>query len=118
MVEIRIGSPLPSMKRFCRAASKAYAVSGSPPSTSDSFAVVPPMSKASRLPRLSSRPKKAAASAPAAGPDSSICTGVRSASATCVRPPLESIRSSGAGMPRSASRRAIASRYRRASGLM
>src|SRR5207247_139807 len=30
MVEMRIGSPLPSMKRFCRAASNAYAVSGSP----------------------------------------------------------------------------------------
>ena len=33
IVEMRIGRPLPSMKRFWRAASKAYAVSGSPPST-------------------------------------------------------------------------------------
>src|SRR6266699_239044 len=79
MVEMRMGRPLPSMKRRCLAASKLYAVSGSPPSTSDSLAVVPPMSKASTLPPLSSRPKKAAAMAPAAGADSSICTGARRA---------------------------------------
>src|SRR6266571_170043 len=66
MVEMRMGRPLPSMKRRCLAASKLYAVSGSPPSTSDSLAVVPPMSKASTLPPLSSRPKKAAAMAAAA----------------------------------------------------
>jgi len=110
MVEMRIGRPLPSMKRFWRAASKLYAVSGSPPSTSESFAVVPPMSNARRFPPLSSRPKKAAARAPAAGPDSSIPTGVRRASAAWVSPPLESIRRSGAGIPRSTSLRAITSR--------
>jgi len=74
---MRIGRPLPSMNRFWRAASKLYAVRGSPPSTSESLAVVPPMSNASRSPPLSVRPKKAAAIAPAAGPDSSICTGAR-----------------------------------------
>ena len=48
--------------------------------------------------------------APAAGPDSSICTGVRCASPTWVSPPLESMRSSGAGMRSSATRFAISSR--------
>src|SRR5207249_3797381 len=73
---------------------------GSPPSTRESLAVVPPMSKARRFPPLSSRPKKAAAMAPAAGPDSSICTGVRCASPTWVSPPLESMRIHRAGIER------------------
>ena len=76
------------------------------------------MSNASTLPLLSGRPKKAAAIAPAAGPDSSICTGTRCASCTWVSPPLDSISSSGDGMPSSATRRAISARYFCASGLM
>ena len=68
------------------------------------------MSKASTLPFPSSLPKKAAAMAPAAGPDSSMRTGARSASATWVSPPLESMRSSGAGMLASARRRPISSK--------
>ena len=56
--------------------------------------------------------------APAAGPDSSICTGTRCASCTWVSPPLESISRSGDGMPSSATRRAIRARYFWASGLM
>ena len=76
------------------------------------------MSNARRLPPLSASPKKAAAMAPAAGPDSSIVTGARWASATWVSPPLDSMRRSGAGMPSAASCRAITSRYFCASGLM
>ena len=68
------------------------------------------MSKATSLPPLSSLPKKAAAMAPAAGPDSSIWTGVRWASATWVRPPLDSMSRSGAGIFRSASRPAMRAR--------
>ena len=93
-------------------------MSGSPPSTSESLAVVPPMSKASTRPLPSAWPKKAAAMAPAAGPDSSICTGTRCASATWVRPPLESMSSSGAGIPSADTRSAMRARYFWASGLM
>ena len=109
-VAIWIGSPLPRRKRFSRAASKPQPTSGSPPSTSASFAVVPPMSKASTRSRPALRPNQAPASAPAAGPLSSNCTGARLASATWVNPPFESIRNNPPGMP--ASRSAVSSRSR------
>ena len=98
-----MGRPLPSMKRFCRAASKPWAISGSPASIRLSFAVVPPMSKASNSVSPSRAPKNAAANAPAAGPDSSICTGLAVTSSIWVSPPLEIISSNGAVMPISAS---------------
>jgi len=48
--------------------------SGAPPSMNAISALVPPMSSVTRPDRASSRPRKALACAPAAGPESSVCT--------------------------------------------
>ena len=108
--EMLSGNPLPGVKRRSRAASKLWATRGAPSRTTASFAVVPPMSKARRSRAPERPPNTAAASAPAAGPDSSSRTGTRFASSTCVSPPLESMRKSGAAMPSAAMSRARRSR--------
>ena len=101
-------SPMPSTKRRCRAASKLYAVERlaavHEARASPSCRPCRRRGDCRRCPRA---PKKAAAMAPAAGPDSSIVTGARWASATWVSPPLDSMSRSGAGMPSPASCPAI-----------
>ena len=82
-----IGIPLPGWSRI-RCSSNSRIVWGMPPAISESFAVVPPMSKATRSAWPVSRPYTAAMSAPAAGPDSIIRTGKRAiVSAVAIPPP-------------------------------
>ncbi len=70
-----IGSPLPRLKRWTRAASIPGATSGAPSWMRQALAVVPPMSNDSTSRSPVSRPTKALASPPPAGPDSSRRTG-------------------------------------------
>jgi hypothetical protein len=55
------------------------------------FAVVPPMSKERMSPRPTWRATRAAATTPAAGPDSTAIAGTATASAASRMPPLEPI---------------------------
>ena len=64
------------------------------------FAVVPPMSKLMMLVSPTCRADQAAASTPAAGPDSRQKTGRDAASCAGVRPPADCMISSGAATPR------------------
>ena len=91
MTGTRIGRPEPFLKRSARATSNSRASSGSPPSMTQAFAVVPPMSKESSRPSPRRRAARAAASAPAAGPDSTRRIGTRLAVAGVAMPPEESI---------------------------
>ena len=86
------GSPLPRLNRSRCATSSSEASMGAPPGTSVSLAVVPPMSNDSTSGTPAIRPYSAAASTPAAGPDSMIRTGIAAADAAGTRPPLEVIR--------------------------
>ena len=87
----RIGRPEPFLKRSARATSNSRARSGSPPSMTQALAVVPPMSNESRRGSPSSRAMRAAASAPAAGPDSTRRMGTRFAVSGVAMPPAESM---------------------------
>ena len=91
MTGTRIGRPEPFLKRSARATSNSRATSGSPPSITHALAVVPPMSNDSRRPAPRSRATRAAASAPAAGPDSTSRIGTRLAVAGVAMPPEDSI---------------------------
>ena len=91
MTGTRMGSPEPRLKRSARATSNSRASSGSPPSMTQALAVVPPMSNDSSRPSPASRAARAAASAPAAGPDSTRRTGTRLAVAGVAMPPEESM---------------------------
>ena len=60
-----------------------------------SFAVVPPMSKATTSSQPACRARKAAPMAPAAGPDSTSAIGCSPAARAVVMPPSESMTKSG-----------------------
>ena len=91
MQRTRTGSPEPFLKRSARATSNSRARRGSPLSITQALAVVPPMSKESSLGSPSSRAMRAAARAPAAGPDSTRRMGTRLAVAGVATPPEESM---------------------------
>jgi hypothetical protein len=91
MTGTRMGSPEPFLKRSARATSNSRASSGSPRSITHAFAVVPPMSKESRRSSPACRAARAAARAPAAGPDSTSRTGTRLAVAGVAMPPEDSM---------------------------
>ena len=87
MTGTRTGSPEPFLNRSARATSNSRATRGAPPSMTQAFAVVPPMSNDSRRESPRSRAAWAAASAPAAGPDSTRRIGSRRASGGNAIPP-------------------------------
>ena len=71
----------------------------SPSSTIEALAVVPPMSKVTIWVRPSFFASACAPTTPPAGPDSTMFTGMRAASASVISPPLLCISSSFAWMP-------------------
>ena len=81
-----IGIPLPAWRRM-RCSSNSRIVCGVPSTISESLAVVPPMSKATRSAWPVSFPYAAAISAPAAGPDSIMRTGNRAIVSAVAMPP-------------------------------
>ena len=85
----RMGSPEPFLKRSARATSNSRASRGSPRSITQALAVVPPMSKESRRSRPTCRALRAAARAPAAGPDSTSRIGTRLAVSGVAIPPAD-----------------------------
>lgn len=85
--------PLPPTWNSC-------VISGRPPRTTHVLAVVPPMSNEI----ASANPAPAAASTPAAGPDSIVATARLAARSAEITPPLDSITCTGARIPISASR--------------
>ena len=76
----------------------------SPASMIDALVVVPPMSRVITLGKPAACATSAAATTPAAGPDSMIVTGARAAVIDGMRPPFDCMTSSGADTPRSRSR--------------
>ena len=70
-----------------------------PPSISDAFAVVPPMSNEIAFAKPSRCATPSAATTPAAGPDSSASTGRRPASSAVITPPEDCMIVSGASIP-------------------
>ncbi len=70
-----------------------------PWSISAAFAVVPPMSKLSRLRSPRRRASSAAPTTPAAGPDSMMWIGRSAAAAALIAPPLDCMIVSGRAMP-------------------
>ncbi len=64
-------------------------------------ALVPPMSKVISRSKPAALPTNAAPITPAAGPESSVSTGRRPASAAGMMPPFDLVDSTGARMPRS-----------------
>ena len=70
--------------------------------------LVPPMSQASTLSNPASWLSRAAAIAPAAGPDSTVCAAARLAVRVDIIPPLPCISRSSRPKPASASRRSVA----------
>ena len=103
----RIAWPPPLTSRLLRLipAPTSYSdvFTGKPSSRIAAFAVVPPMSSEIRLGMPVSRARKAQATTPAAGPDSTRCAGLRIAAAALIRPPLDCMICSGAEIPASAS---------------
>ena len=91
IVAVLIGSPDPFLNRCSRPASSTGAVCARPPSMRHDFAVVPPMSNASRSRCPARAPSSPAASAPPAGPDSSSRIGKARAACTETSPPAECI---------------------------
>ncbi len=91
-----IGMPLPAWSRI-RWSSNSRMVCGLPPAIRESFAVVPPMSKATRSAWPVSLPYAAAMRAPAAGPDSIIRTGKRAIVSAVAMPPPDCITKSRPG---------------------
>ena len=89
---------------------------GVPCSTSPALAVVPPMSKDRMLsnPRVS--PRYADTMTPAAGPDSTMNTGLERAASKVSTPPLLCITSSCPASPASRSRVSMLERYRSTMG--
>jgi hypothetical protein len=88
---MRISSPLPRSNRLPVESDAPTSYSRlretRPPSISDAFAVVPPMSNVITLSMPSARASERAAITPAAGPDSSANTGRAAASAAVITPP-------------------------------
>ena len=84
----------------------------SPRSTSDALAVVPPMSKLMTFSIPVWRAIARDPTTPAAGPDSTMLTGLTAASAAGVRPPFDCMMSSGAATPRVSSPSRRVFRYR------
>ena len=72
---------------------------GWPSSRMAAFAVVPPMSSEITLGIPAARARKAQATTPAAGPDSTRCAGFRIAASALIRPPLDCMIWSGAEIP-------------------
>ncbi len=70
-----------------------------PPSTSEAFAVVPPMSNAIRFGVSATCPSRAAPATPAAGPEPTAKTGRSPAPRAPTTPPLEATTRSGASTP-------------------
>jgi hypothetical protein len=93
-LEKATGRPLPALNRCTRSTSNSRVREARPWLTTQSLAVVPPMSNARIRSRPESFAKNAAASTPAAGPDSTICTGTRLAVSMVAVPPLDSMTSS------------------------
>ncbi len=89
--------------------SYSAASNGSPPSITDAFAVVPPMSKVIASGRSSRAASACAAMTPAAGPDSISCTGRLRATVLVSSPPADCMMSSGAVTPAPARPRSSAS---------
>ena len=92
MLGIRTVMPLPGLSRWIRPTSSSELRVGKPSRIRHTLVVVPPMSKAttrSSSPVLAPCP---AASAPAAGPDSSSRMGVRNEASTEASPPSDHIR--------------------------
>ena len=91
IVGIRSSSPAPRIRRLPADIEPPTSYSRpreiAPSSISEAFAVVPPMSKASRFSTPSCWPIPRAATTPAAGPDSSAKTGRSFASAAVITPP-------------------------------
>jgi hypothetical protein len=75
-----------------------------PCSTMAHLAVVPPMSNEISRSRPSTPASAAQPTAPAAGPDSIVCTGLARAASTENAPPLDCVISSRPRKPRSPSR--------------
>ena len=91
MTGTRMGSPEPFLNRSARATSNSRATSGSPWSMTHALAVVPPMSKDSIRDSPARRASRAAAKAPAAGPDSTRRMGARLAVSGVAMPPEDSM---------------------------
>ena len=75
---------------------------GNPSSRIAAFAVVPPMSSEITFGIPAARARKAQATTPAAGPDSTRCAGFRIAASALMTPPLDCMIWSGAVIPASA----------------
>ena len=103
IVGIRSSSPAPRIRRLPADIEPPTSYSRpremAPSSISDAFAVVPPMSKASRLSTPSCCPIPRAATTPAAGPDSSAKTGRSFASSAVMTPPDDCMIWSGPSSP-------------------
>ena len=92
MTDTRIGWPVPCIQRLRLEpppTSYSGVVSYWPSRIRLALAVVPPMSKERRLPRPVWRATSAAATTPAAGPDSTAIAGMATASPASRMPPLE-----------------------------
>ena len=73
--------------------------SGRPSRTRQMSALVPPTSIEMMSPKPAERPTDTAPTTPAAGPDSTVCTGWRTQVAALVTPPSDFMMSSGACRP-------------------
>ena len=89
-----------------------------PFSMSEALAVVPPMSKLTTSLCPVSLATEYAPTTPPAGPDSTMLTGFRAASAAGVRPPLDCISSTGASIPIASKFSSRLARYRDTIGRM
>ena len=77
---------------------------GTPSTMTDTSKLVPPMSQVMRLGRPAATPMRAAAIAPDAGPDMTVCTACRDASGASIMPPLPCMMRSSRAKPPSRSR--------------
>jgi hypothetical protein len=84
-------TPTAGVRNGSPAISEAVDTSGSPPLIRHTSVEVPPMSKAIASSKPADRATAPAATTPAAGPDSRVCTGAVAAKSMPAVPPLEVI---------------------------
>ncbi len=82
----------------------SWVISGRPPRTTHALAVVPPMSNEIASANPADAASEAAASTPAAGPDSIVATARLAARSAETTPPPDSMTCTGARIPTSARR--------------
>ena len=120
IVGIRSSSPAPRISRLPADSEPPTSYSRpretTPPSISDAFAVVPPMSNEIAFAMPSRCATPSAATTPAAGPDSSASTGRCPVSSAVITPPDDCMIVSGASIPARSSPLRIPATYSRISG--